>query len=225
MAQPNFKNLNNPNKVSNASREEWTLTSHRNSKSRRSARFVFFRAAYSPKEYIQFWVNPHDCVWHTGTRTSVEKIQGGAVHHEWIQRGTNRNTGFKDSRFDQPTISFAFQSASLDIDNYKDIGFDNKYNSSLTPGVGNFYDFTKMLGESDMTKNGSPNYINILYKSPLMGKRGIHLEGFFTDEGVNWTESAEQNQLMNWGATFMVFNCSPSLYELRSNWQNPDIYF
>lgn len=213
-------------KKEESKREEWGLQYHRHEKSRRASRFLFSRVSDKNPKYIEFWVNPHECVWHTGTRTAIEKIQGGAIHHEWAQSGTNRNQAFTYSRFDQPTVSFVFQSACIDLNSYKDISYkDIKYPLAISPGVGNFYDFLQLIEETNITTNGSPNYVLISYSSPTMGKKGIILEGFFTEEGVSWTETAEQpNQITNWGATFMIFNCTPSLSELRGNWSNPDIF-
>jgi hypothetical protein len=198
------------------------LSEHRNPSSKNASRFLFSRA----NSHIEFWVNPRECIWHIATRTAIEKIQGGAVHHEWVQSGTNRNASFTYSRYDQPTVSFSFQSGCINLNSYKDISLKNfSYPLTISPGVGNFYDFIQLLEETNMNGDGSPNYVTITYSSPTFGKRGIILEGYFTDEGITWTETAEQpNQISNWGATFMVFNCTPSLSELRGNWENPDVF-
>jgi hypothetical protein len=77
-----------------------------------------------------------------------------------------------------------------------------------------------LLDQPDMTTTGAPNFINILYASPVFGRRGLWLQGFFTEEGVSWTDSADNpNTITSWGASFMVFNSQPSLAQLQSSFE------
>jgi len=210
-----------------------TIATHRQ-KTYRSLRWMMGRDYYgvdekglarttlsNGKAFLQWWVNPSECQWKVGTRTTVEKISGGIVHHEWPQTGMNGTNGaFKGSRYDQPMLSFSFQSGIITPGGYNDIlsGVENP--TAPADGLGNFFDFLELLDQPDVTASGAPNYINILYSSPLFGKRGIWLQGFFTEEGVSWTDSAENpNQITSWGATFMVFNSQPSLKMLLNNFE------
>lgn len=203
---------------------------HRHPDSARATRWVMGRsdpnfAFQNGKPFMTWWVNPNECQWKMATRTTVEKIAGGVVHHEWPQTGMNgSNMSFKGSRFDQPTVSFSFQSGIITAGGYNDIlsGVDN---STRPPsGLGNFFDFLYLLDQPDVVEpNGEPNYIQIMYFTPLFGQRGIYLQGFFSEEGVSWTDSAENpNQISSWGATFMVFNSQPRFSDLLRNFEMID---
>lgn len=193
--------------------------SHRNPKSMRTLRWAMGRVA--DESFMSWWVNPSECQWKVTTRTTVEKISGGIVHHEWPQTGIKgSNASFKDSRFDQPMLSFSFQSGIITPGGYNDILSGVSNSGSPPPGLGNFFDFLALLDQPDVTASGTTNYINIMYSSPLFGKRGIWLQGFFTEEGVSWTDSAENpNLISSWGASFMVYNCQPRLDMLLQNFE------
>lgn len=196
------------------------IFSSRHPSSMRATRWTMGRVDESVKfangqSYMSWWVNPNECQWKMATRTTVEKIAGGVVHHEWPQTGMGTNASFTGSRFDQPTVSFAFQSGIITEGGYGDVSL---LGTGPNPGLGNFFDFLDLLDRPDVLPDGSPNYINILYSTPLFGKRGIYLQGFFSEEGVSWTDSAENpNQIMSWGATFIVYNSQPSFTKLLEN--------
>jgi hypothetical protein len=178
------------------------------------------------KNFMTWWVNPSECQWKMATRTTIEKISGGVVHHEWPQTGMQgSNMSFKGSRFDQPTVSFSFQSGIITAGGYNDI-LSGVESSTLPPtGLGNFFDFLYLLDQPDVVEpTGEPNYINIMYFTPLYGQRGIYLQGFFAEDGVSWTDSAENpNQISSWGATFMVFNSQPRFSDLLRNFELIDM--
>jgi hypothetical protein len=117
-------------------------------------------------------------------------------------------------------LSLSFQSGIITPGGYNDI-MSGVENSALPPpGLGNFFDFLDLLDQPDATPSGAPNYINILYASPVFGQKGIWLQGFFTEEGVSWTDSAETpNQVVSWGASFMVFNSRPGLKDLMRSFE------
>lgn len=172
------------------------------------------------KTYMQWWVNPRECQWRMATRTTIEKISGGIVHHEWPQTGIGANGSMYGSRYDQPVLSMSFQSGIITPGGYEDILSGAEPSSQLPHSLGNFFDFLNLLDRPDATSTGEPNYINILYASPVFGQKGIRLQGFFTEEGVSWTDSAESpNQINSWGATFMVFNMYPRLDSLLNNFE------
>lgn len=182
----------------------------------------------SGRPYMTWFVNPSECQWKIATRTTIEKISGGIVHHEWPQTGMRgANFSFKGSRFDQPTVSFSFQSGIITPGGYNDIQSGSENSTQPPPGLGNFFDFLYLLDQPDVvaptppqTMNGEPNYINIMYMTPIFGRRGIWLQGFFTEDGVSWTDSAENpNQILSWGATFLVFNSQPSFSQLLKNFE------
>jgi len=213
-------------KMKAAGRQDPSYMSHRHPTSMRSLRWTMGRVQETPlfsngKPYMQWWVNPSECQWKMATRTTIEKISGGIVHHEWPQTGMNgANVSLTGSRYDQPMLSLSFQSGIIVPGGYNDITL--KEDTSTTPpaGLGNFFDFLELLDRPDVTNTGAPNYINIIYASPIFGQRGIWLQGFFTEEGVSWTDTAETpNQISSWGASFMVFNSQPKLHMLLSNFE------
>lgn len=199
--------------------------SHRHQQTLKSLRWTMGRAdnvniGNSGRPFLQWWVNPSECQWKMGTRTTIEKISGGVIHHEWPQTGMNgSNSSFYGSRYDQPMLSFTFQSGIITAGGYDDI-LSGTESSTVPSGLGNFFDFLELLDRPDVTDTGAPNYINIIYSSPIFGQRGIWLQGFFTEDGVSWTDSADNpNQINSWGATFMVFNTQPSLKMLLNNFE------
>lgn len=200
---------------------------HRHPKSLQATRWTIGRTSgaqigTSGKPYLMWWVNPSECQWKVATRTTIEKISGGIVHHEWPQTGMyGSNLSFKGSRFDQPMLSFSFQSGIITPGGYNDIMSGDDDLETPPPGLGNFYDFLSLLDMPDVVDaTGEPNYINIMYMSPIFGKRGIWLQGFFSEEGASWTDSSENpNLISSWGATFMVFNSQPSISKLLQNFE------
>jgi hypothetical protein len=210
------------------------LASHRHPESLKNSRWMMGRQdgviGGGTGSLLQWWVNPSECQWKVATRTSIEKIPGGAIHHEWPQTGHYANSSFKGSRFDQPYLSMSFQAGIVTPGGYDDIWNDRAptdpnalkkpplapISTDIPSGLGNFYDFLSLIEAPDITSSGEPNYINILYASPIFGRSGISLQGFFTEDGVSWTDTAENpNTITAWGATFVVFNCKPALKELR----------
>lgn len=199
----------------------------RHPQTRRSIRWTIGRVSTdvigdNGKNYIEFWVNPNECQWRAAVRTTTEKINGGCVHHEWPQTGMyGSNESYRTSRLDQPTLSISFQSGIITPGGYNDImSGEESDETNPPPGLGNFYDFLNLLDRPDVLASGEPNYINIIYASPIFGGRGIWLQGFFTEDGVAWTDLADNpNMISAWGATFMVFTSQPSLSMLLKNFE------
>lgn len=172
-----------------------------------SLRWMIGRQDNKPSQYLQFWVNPADCNWKVGTRSSVVKTYGGAVHFQAPLY----------TRYDLPILTITFQSGitmpgAYDTD-------EDKLN--IPPGIGNFYRFIHLIDEPNiMTNNAEPNYINILYSSPLYKHRGLWLQGFFDENGVTWADNAETPNMVNgWTANFIVFESNPPLDQLRQTFE------
>jgi len=181
---------------------------YRGKKNERNAFFISTVEGYSSG--IEFWINPSECSWRVPLRTTIEAIQGGAVHHEWDATGIGSQN---PQKFDQPVINFTFQSGNIAPYSWLDVSQSATDPSKGIPkGLGNFYDFLNLLNKPNITATGEPNYVQIQYKSLMMPT--IMLSGFFTQEGVQWTDNAENpNGISTWGASFVVFSSYPSLYE------------
>jgi hypothetical protein len=175
------------------------------------------------KNYLYFYVNPSQCSWKVGLRSTIEKVAGGAIHHEWPTSGIGIQS--PDVLIDHPIISFSFQSGAIYPGAHEELTEANANQPPIRQvpeGLGNFYDFLDILGQSNLMAGGKPNYVNIAYTSNIFPS--IWLQGFFTEEGVNWDDSADNpNQVGNWGASFMVFNSTPSLHsaeEMKNHFQS-----
>ena len=191
----------------NASRFNGADAGYRGRSFEKAERFLMFREGTS-SQILEFWVNPSECQWRVGTRTTIEKIQGGAVHHEWPQTGVGSQPG--GILLDQPVLSLSFQSGSLLPEATNETSGTRKI---IPPGIGNFYDFLSILNQPNILQ-GKPNYVNIAYYSSIMPE--ILLQGHFTEEGISWTDTADSpGQIMSWGASFMVFKSDPPLYDKK----------
>ena len=180
--------------------------------------FTFYRQndENDPGKWLYFWVNPSECAWTMATRTSIEKISGGAVHHEWPSTGVGEQGS---SRFDQPVVRFSFQSGVVTPYAYQDVS-NGDAKGLIPPGIGNFYDFMSLMDQSNVTSAGTPNYVNVIYFSSTFPR--LQLKGHFTPEGVNWTDSAnDPYTISNWGASLEVFASTPRLNssELRNTFK------
>jgi hypothetical protein len=179
---------------------------YRGKKNERNAFFINTVEGGTP---IEFWINPSECSWRIPLRTTIEAIQGGAVHHEWDAIGVGIQN---QQKFDQPVINFTFQAGNVAPWSWLDVEQETFSRTKIPKGLGNFYDFLGLLNEPNITTTGEPNYITIQYKSIMMPN--IILQGFFTQEGVQWTDSADNpNGISNWGASFVVFNSVPSMFD------------
>lgn len=178
-------------------------------------RWSMGREDNSADQFMEFWVNPSECTWKVATRTVIEKMMGGAVHHQAPLY----------TRFDMPVLSISFQSGNIRPNAYSEdspfIAAAKGTWAEIPPGIGNFYRFLHLINEPNITTNTSnPNYINILYVSPLYKQKGLWLKGFFDENGVSWTDNAENpGMIMNWTANFVVFQSDPPLNKLRQTFQ------
>lgn len=166
-------------------------------------------------KFMQFWVNPAECTWHVGLRSSAVKTHGGAVHHE-IQDIERRP---QVTRFELPTLNISFQSGIITPGGYNHLDHGDLANV-IPHGIANFYDFLDLLDQPNITQDGLPNYVNIMYVSPMHGNRGLWLKGFFDENGCAFTDSADNpNQINAWTASFLVCSSNPPLSQLRSGFQ------
>jgi len=160
-----------------------------------------------PANPIIFWINPSETQWRIATRTSIEQINGGAVHHEWRSIGIGSQA---TQKIDQPVINFTFQTGLIKV-NATETDPLQQQKIRMPQGIGNLYDFIEILNKTNTYSAGRPNYVVIDYSSNLFPE--IHLEGFFSQEGVQWTESADTpNMITGWGASFVVFNSNPPIF-------------
>lgn len=182
----------------------------------RESQVLLSQSAHGYDAFMQWWVNPSECAWSVGLRSAVDKTAGGAIHHEIQQLERYPLPNF--TRFDLPTLTISFQTGIITPGGYSHVG--NPLSTNIPHGVANFYDFLDLLDQPNLTDDGQPNYVNIMYVSPVHGEKGLWLRGFFTEEGVHWTDSADNPHTINsWGASFLVCSSNPPLNQLRRNFQ------
>jgi len=165
---------------------------------------------------LSFWINPSECSWRLPLRTTIEQVQGGAIHHEWFTTGIGKQV---TQKFDQPIINMTFQAGNIAPGSWlsvEDTGTQlRKFAQNqpgVPPGLANFYDFLALLNEPNIKTDGTPNYVEISYQSLMLPN--INLSGFFTQEGVQWTDNADNpNGISSWGASFVVFQATPPFFD------------
>lgn len=190
---------------------------HRHPKSLGTLRWAMGResgnALAGGQAFLQFWVNPSECSWSQPLRSAMDKTSGGAVHYEY------RHIDSTGSNLDLPTLNITFQAGIITPNGYTHVNHRNAPN--LFPhGIANFYDFISLIDQPNVTSDGSPNFVNIMYVSPMHGGRGLWLRGFFTEDGINFTESVENpNTIQSWSASFLVCASNPPLNRLRQSFQ------
>ena len=161
------------------------------------------------KDTISFWINPMESQWRIATRTTIEQIAGGAIHHEWQATGIGMQEATK---FDQPVLTLSFQTGIITPNAYEDVRYGVERKNYVPSTLGNFYDFLGILNAPNIRTNGLPNYVNMFYTSATFP--GIWLRGFFSAEGVQWTDSGENPySIQGWGASFVVFRSDPPLFD------------
>lgn len=168
--------------------------------------FYIYRQA-DTKNQLLFYINPSNAQWSLGTRTANDKVLGGAIHHNYPKLNSD------ETYFDQPIIQIAFQTGNITPYGHQDDSVKAASQQSLPQGLGNFYDFLSILDSPNTINNNEPNYVNINYVSSIFPN--ILLRGFFTPEGVTWTDSSDNPYtVMGWGANFEVFETIPALNAL-----------
>lgn len=164
--------------------------------------------------FIQLWVNPSECQWKVGTRTANEKTQGGMINFEYQKVVADSESM---SRLDLPQLSINFQSGIITHGGYNHINSGLPEPSIVPHGSANFCDFLELIDQPNIMKDGTPNYVNIFYISPIfVGHRGMWLKGFFDGE-ISFADHAENpNMISSWSANFIIFSSNPPLNKLRS---------
>lgn len=191
---------------------------HRHTQSLNTRRWAIGRETTS--SFLQFWVNPSECQWRTGLRSAFDKTSGGAVHYEIPQLDLKSGKKLANfTRLDLPVLQISFQAGIITSGGYNHIDNGNIPNP-MPHGISNFYDFINLIDQDNITEDGLPNYINIMYVSATQGGQGIWLRGFFEEDGISWTDSAESpTTITNWSASFLVCHSNPPLNKLKRSFQ------
>lgn len=159
--------------------------------------------------YLVFWAGPESVQWHFRQRGALQETRGGIIQHY-----------FKDSRrntyFDEPEVQFTLQSGNI-----MPVRMTKSGPSVVIPfGLLNLYEFIELLDQKKAIADGRSNYVYILYSSNVFPR--IILRGFFTPDGLSFSESANEGAEVKWTSTFRVVGTYPkfqSAYSLAENWR------
>jgi hypothetical protein len=169
--------------------------------------------------YLMFWAGPESAQWHFRQRGATQETRGGMIQHYY--KDSRRNT-----YFDEPEIQFTFQSGNIlpvRMTKGKPGQKMSKAESTVVAipfGLLNLYEFIELLDQKKAIADGRTNYVYILYSSNVFPR--IILRGFFTPDGLSFSESGNENAEVKWSATFKVVGSYPkfnSAYSLAETWR------
>lgn len=147
---------------------------------------------------IKFRVNPSDVSWSMAQRSQEMKTKAGTVLHVW-------NDNQRKTYFDEPVLTINFQSGN--ILPTRSIA---SFRGDIPEGLCNFYEFMALVDEVKVLDDGRANLCYIQYNSLIFPS--ITLWGFFTPNGISFSDSAANHaQVNNWTASFTVYKSSPEL--------------
>lgn len=167
--------------------------------------------------YLMFWAGPESVQWHFRQRGTLQDTRGGVIQHYF--KDHRRNT-----YFDEPEVQFNFQSGNLMPVRMTKGPLDKNGNTdtvvAIPFGLLNLYEFMELLDEKKAIADGRANYVYILYSSNIFPR--IILRGFFTPDGLSFSESSTENNEVKWSSTFRVVGTYPkfnSAFTLAENWR------
>jgi len=179
--------------------------------------------------YILFWSGPSNTQWNFPMRAAQQQTRSGTITHVW------RN-GSRSTFFDEPTVSFTFQAGNImpvrigqEVLQKSNGNVTSQQAVSLPPGLLDFYDFFDILNQPKILRDGRPNFVFIAYHSLVYPE--IFMRGFFTPEGLSFSEDASNPATLSWNATFKIRSTEPPFYSaqrLISSWRSafvPGIQF
>lgn len=159
-------------------------------------------------KHILFWSGPSNTTWTIQQRGVRQQTRTGQIFHYW--KDDKRPTFFDD-----PTISFTFQTGNI-------LPVRTLDSSVVTfpPGLLDYYDFFSFMDEKKILPSGRPNFVNIVYHSLLYPN--ILLRGMFEPETpITITEEAGRPASVSWAANFTLRQSDPPFYDaqkLKSTW-------
>lgn len=152
-----------------------------------------------PGKAIKFRCNPSDITWSMTQRSQEQKTKAGTVLHVW-------NDHDRKTYFNEPVITLKLQAGNI-------LPVRNIFEPAepvVPDGLSNFYEFMALVDEVKVLDDGRANLVYIDYNSLIFPK--IRLWGFFTPNGINFTDkSANPATVNDWTASFTVYRSDPIL--------------
>ncbi len=152
-----------------------------------------------PGKAIKFRCNPSDITWSMTQRSQEQKTKAGTVLHVW-------NDHDRKTYFNEPVITLNLQTGNI-------LPVRNIFEPTkpvVPDGLSNFYEFMALVDEVKVLDDGRANLVYIDYNSLIFPK--IRLWGFFTPNGINFSDKASNPATVNsWTASFTVYKSEPNL--------------
>lgn len=165
----------------------------------------------NPFQAIILHINPSEAQFGQGIRGAESKNKSGTVLYTW--RDPKRKTFF-----DEPTVTLTFHTGNMLPFTYMG-GVSNPSSADwaqkpIPRGLANYYRFMEILDDRKILPDGRPNFVYITHSSRLYPK--LTLVGFFTPEGVQIQETAQEPNQISWSATLNCRFTYPHLSDSRS---------
>ena len=179
--------------------------------------------------YLVFWSGPSNTQWSFPMRGAEQQTRSGTIYHSW------RN-GSRNSFFDEPSVSFTFQAGNIMPVRVREGSLSDTQDTqkmakgqvtakpqetvSLPGGLLDFYDFFEILNQPKILSDGRPNFVFIAYHSLVYPE--IFMRGFFTPEGLSFTDDSQNPAGLTWTSTFKVRSTEPPFWssaQLVSSWR------
>ncbi len=162
---------------------------------------------------LQLHAGPKDVSWTFPMRVSDVETKAG--HARFAQNRSLENGD--EAYFGFPTANFTFQSGNImPIQTFQS-------EVQLAHGLKDFYMFSELLNQPPLIPSGenegAHNYTWIFYTSLVYPQ--ITLKGYFSREGISWTDDSGAPSSIDWGASFKVHDMSPNFFnsgELESSY-------
>jgi hypothetical protein len=190
--------------------------------------------------YVRLWVNPSEFQWTMKKRETVTKTAAGAVRNTW--RNRYRDTYYDEPMLSitfqtgnimpyanlKPSLFGARQLIQNQVfENElspRDTRWNNAYDPTLTPelaavigqppvppGLQNLYDFIELIDQPILERGKEMENRHILfYRTQVFPQ--LRVEGYFTPEGISFTESVDNANRLTWTAQFEVYKTTPPLW-------------
>lgn len=204
----------------------------------RSPMVVTTRKWIRNNKYIVLWVNPSEMSWNMPRRETVTKTAAGAVRNTWRNRfrGTYYDEPMLNITFQTGNIMpyanlkpeiFGKRSISRNHFIDKKTGnWNTRYKNTRTPnqspylipviqeppvppGLQNFYDFIALIDQPILQGWGENRHV-LFYRTQVFPR--MKIEGYFTPEGLSFSESVDNANRLTWTTQFQVYDTSPKIW-------------
>ena len=202
---------------------------------------VTTRSWMSEGKYITLWVNPSELSWTMPKRETVSKTAAGAIRNSWLNRF--RNTYYDEPTLSitfqtgnilpyanlKPGIFGSRYFIQNNVEASNQGPQDTRWNSVYTPesspelgallqsppvppGLQNFFDFIALIDQPILRRGRELENRHILfYRTQVFPS--MRIEGYFSPEGLAFSESVDNANRLNWTAQFQVYTTYPKLWD------------